>query len=93
MHAKLFQLCLTLCDPMDCRSPAGSSVHGIFQAIILVWIAISFPEDLPDPGIKHKSLKYPTLAGAFFTTSATWEAILPKELQVIQRGRIRIQVL
>ena len=31
MHAKSFQLCLTLCDPMDC-SPPGSSVHGIFQA-------------------------------------------------------------
>ena len=28
------QLCLTLCDPMDC-SPPGSSVHGIFQAKIL----------------------------------------------------------
>ena len=29
------------CDPMDC-SPSGSSVHGIFQARILEWIAISF---------------------------------------------------
>ena len=27
MHARSFQLCLTLCDPMDC-SPPGSSVHG-----------------------------------------------------------------
>ena len=35
------QLCLTLCDPMDC-SPSGSSVHGIFQARILEWVAISF---------------------------------------------------
>ena len=35
------QSCLTLCDPMDCRLP-GSSVHGIFQAIVLEWIAISF---------------------------------------------------
>ena len=35
------QSCLTLCDPMDC-SPLGSSVHGIFQARILEWIAISF---------------------------------------------------
>ena len=35
------QLCLTLCDPMDC-SPPGSSVHGIFQARILEWGAISF---------------------------------------------------
>ena len=30
-----------LCDPVDC-SPPGSSVHGIFQARILEWVAISF---------------------------------------------------
>ena len=35
------QSCLTLCDPMDCSLP-GSSVHEIFQAIVLEWIAISF---------------------------------------------------
>ena len=35
------QLCLTLCDPMDYSLP-GSSSHGIFQARILVWVAISF---------------------------------------------------
>ena len=35
------QLCLTLCDPMDC-SPPGSSVHGISQTRILEWVAISF---------------------------------------------------
>ena len=34
------QSCLTLCEPMDCSLP-GSSVHGIFQAIILEWVAIS----------------------------------------------------
>ena len=34
----LAQSCLTLCDPMDC-SPSGSSVHGIFQAKILEWVA------------------------------------------------------
>ena len=33
--------CLTLCDPIDC-SPPGSTVHGIFQARILQWVAISF---------------------------------------------------
>ena len=33
--------CLTLCDPTDC-SPPGSSVHGILQARILEWVAISF---------------------------------------------------
>ena len=31
-------------------------------------------EDLPDPAIKPASLTFPALAGAFFTTSATWEA-------------------
>ena len=35
------QVCLTLCDPMD-HSPPSSSVHGIFQARILEWVAISF---------------------------------------------------
>ena len=35
------QSCPTLCDPMDCSLP-GSSIHGIFQATVLEWIAISF---------------------------------------------------
>ena len=35
------QSCPTLCDSMDC-SPSGSSVHGILQARILEWVAISF---------------------------------------------------
>ena len=38
-HA-IAQSCPTLRDPMDCSLP-GSSVHGIFQARVLEWIAIS----------------------------------------------------
>ena len=34
------QLCLTLCNPMDC-SPPVSSVHGILQARILQWVTVS----------------------------------------------------
>ena len=34
-------LCPTLCDPMDCSLP-GSSVHGILEAGVLEWVAISF---------------------------------------------------
>ena len=71
MSAKLLQFCLILCDPMDC-SPPGSSVHGIIQARILEWIALPPPGDLSDPGIKPE---YPSLAGGFFTTSTTWEAL------------------
>ena len=48
------QSCPTLCDPVDC-SPPDSSVHGILQARILEWIAISFSGDLSDPGIKPGS--------------------------------------
>ena len=42
-HVKVLvvQLCFTLCNPMDC-SPTGFSVHGISQARILEWVAISF---------------------------------------------------
>ena len=39
---------------MDCSLP-GFSVHGIFQARVLEWVAISSPGDLPDPGIKPRS--------------------------------------
>ena len=39
--AQSFLSCLTLCDSMDCSLP-GSSVHGILQARILKWVAISF---------------------------------------------------
>ena len=36
----LTQLCLAVCGPMDCTLP-GSSAHGILQAKILEWVAIS----------------------------------------------------
>ena len=40
-ESEVAQLCLTLCDPMDC-SPPCSSIHGIFQARVLEWVAVSF---------------------------------------------------
>ena len=42
------QSCLTLCDPMGCSLP-GSSVHGIFQARVLEWVAISFSRGSSQP--------------------------------------------
>ena len=66
-------LSLTLCSPIDC-SPPCSSVHGIFQAVILEQIAILSSGDLPDSGIEPRSLESPALAGRFFTTSAAWGA-------------------
>ena len=50
------QLCLTLCDHMDCNPP-GFSVHGVLQARTLEWVAISFARDLSNqgsnPGLPH----------------------------------------
>ena len=46
--SEVAQLCLTLCNPVDC-SLLGSSVHGIFQAIVLEWIAISFSRGSSQP--------------------------------------------
>ena len=71
---KSLQLRLTLCDHMDRRS-LGSFVHGLPQARRVEWVAISFPRDLPYPGIEPESLKSPELAGRFFTASAIWEAL------------------
>ena len=42
--SEVAQSCLTLCDPMD-SSLSGSSVHGIFQARILVWVAMPFSRE------------------------------------------------
>ena len=42
------QSCPTLCDPMDC-SLAGSSLHGILQARVLEWVAISFSRGSSQP--------------------------------------------
>jgi len=46
------QSCLTLFNPLNC-SPPGFSVHGILQARILEWVAISFSK-----GVSLKVIKY-----------------------------------
>ena len=58
------QLCLTICDPMDCSLP-GFSVHGIIQVRILEWVVISFSQGSSQPRDRtHVSC----IAGRFFTT-------------------------
>jgi len=46
--SEVAQLCPTLCHPMDCSLPC-SSVHGIFQARVLEWVAISFSRGSSQP--------------------------------------------
>ena len=43
-ESEVAQSCPTLCDPTDCSLP-GFSIHGIFQARVLEWVAISFSRE------------------------------------------------
>ena len=70
-RSEVAQSCLTLCDPMDGSLP-GFSIHGIFQARISEWVAISFsrssqPRDQTQ--VSH-------IVGRCFTPWATREATL-----------------
>ena len=62
------------CNPTDC-SPPGSSVHGFSRQEYRSGLPCSPPQDLPDPGTEPASFKSPALAGEFFTTSTTREAL------------------
>ena len=73
VHAKSPQLCLTLCNPMDCSLP-GSSVHGLVQArITRVGCHFLLPEifltQRLNPHLLHWQLGF-----FFLTISTTWEA-------------------
>ena len=61
------QSCLSPCDPVDC-SPPGSSVHGILQARVLGWVAISFFRGSSQP---RDRTWVSCNAGRFFTIWAT----------------------
>ena len=50
-ESKVTQSSPTLGDPMDC-SPPGSSIHGIFQARVLEWVAIAFSDKLGNYNVK-----------------------------------------
>ena len=63
------QLYPTLCDPMDC-APQAPLVHGIFQARVLEWVAISFSRASSQPRDRIQIL---CIAGRFFTVWATRE--------------------
>ena len=60
------QSCLTLCHPMDC-SLSGSSVHGIFQARVLEWGAISRSGASSQPREQTRISCISCIAGRFFT--------------------------
>ena len=69
-ESEVTQSCLTLYDPVDC-SPPSSSVHGLFQAGILEWVAISFSRGSSQP---RDWTQVSRIAGRRFNLWATREA-------------------
>ena len=65
----------TLCDPMEYTLP-GSSVHGILQARMLEWVAISLSRG---SSRSRDQTWVSCLAGRFFTISATWSYLQIKK--------------
>ena len=70
-QSEVTQLCPTLCDPMDC-SLLGSSLHGILQARVLEWVAISFSRGSSRP---RDWTWVSWIAGRHFNLWATREAL------------------
>ena len=73
--AKSLQLCPTLCDPMTVAYQVSLSM-GFSRQEYWSGLPCSPPGDLFNPGIKPMSLMSLAFAGGFFTTSATWEALV-----------------
>ena len=71
------QSCPTLFDPMDC-SPPGSSVHGISQAGILEWVAISSSRGSSRPR-DQTCISCVSCIGRQFFHRGTWESLLPEQ--------------
>ena len=69
--SEVSQSCLTLCDPVDCSLP-GSSVHGIHQARVMEWVAISFSRGSSQP---RDRTRVSLTAGRRFTIWATLHVI------------------
>ena len=74
MHTKLLQSCPTL-QPMDC-SPPGSSVHGILQARILEWVAMSFSRGYSWPRDWTSISCVSCIGRQVLTTSIKWKLAL-----------------
>ena len=94
------QLCLTLCDYMDC-SPPDSSVHGILQGRILEWVASRsllqgiFPTQGSNPGLLHcRQILYQlSYQGSPWFVSLEKSLMLGKTEDRRRRGRQRMRWL
>ena len=94
-ESEVTQSCLTLCDAMDSSLP-GSTVHGIFQARILEWAAISFSREIfptqgSNPGLLHcRQTLYHLCRQILYTV--THES-MANPIEILKQKRLRITAL
>ena len=69
VECSVTQLCLILCDPMNCSPPVEFPKQEYSSGL-----PFSYPGALPYPRMEPGHPVSPALAGGFFTTIATWEA-------------------
>ena len=88
--SEVAQSCPTLCDPMDCSLP-GFSVHGIFQARVLEWVAISFSRGSSWP---RDRIQVSCIAVRHFTLWATRESLcnLTKIYSAIKKLKVHFSL-
>ena len=79
------ELCLTLCDPMDCRLP-GSSVYGIFQARKLEQVSISFSRGSSRPRDGTHVSCFSCIGRWVLYQLSHWESLW-KSMKIIQMRR------
>ena len=79
-ESEVTQSCPTLCDPMDCSLP-GSSVHGILQARVLEWVAISFSRRSSQP---RDWTCVSCIVGRCFTIWATREVTILRTMLILE---------
>ena len=79
----LLQSCPALCDPVSCSLP-GFSVHGVLQAKILEWVAISSSRGSSQPRARTRA-SYISCVGGFFTTA-------PPEKPILSLGTLGLSV-
>ena len=95
--SEVTQSCPTLCNPMDYSLP-GSYIHGIFQARVLEWVAISFSRGSPWP---RDWIQVSRIAGKRFTIWATREVplinmvimMIEQDISSINPDRVQIKQL
>ena len=73
-ESEVSQSCPTPSDPMDCSLP-GSSVHGIFQARVLEWVAIAFSAVILEPP-KIKSATVSTVSSSVYNEVMGLDAMI-----------------